>query len=244
MKDGKGGEAVTSLVDGDRAPRTEAPSVLLACIGDAFMPGVKEAAFAAVEAYGAVTHGAYELFLLPNLTVIPPLGLGAMRNFMVRRAHLLGYDYLMLLDNDVVLSPDTITRLVAHGKPYITPWYDQTPFVGNDKFVIVNDPMYQAKQGLRVLKWTVPYCNLIRRDLFSVGDFAPFTESMIYHEDCYNSSRFRCRGYDIWQDTDIVVKLLRGPRMLSDHLKEIAICHPFERPGHTQLYVPVSERAA
>jgi len=221
-----------SLVDGRRAEKSSNPSVLVACIGDAFMEGVKEAAIESLEEYGRMSSASLELFVLPSLTVMPPLGLGCMRNFMVRRAALLGYDYLMLLDNDIMLTKDTISQLVTAGKDYITPWHDQTPYKGSNPFEPLTEPMYQRGQGIRLLQWTVPYCALIRTSVFARTGYAPFTGSMIYHEDCYNSAHFRCNGIDIWQDTDCIVQLLRGSRMLWEHLGDgkIKICKPFEQP--------------
>lgn len=212
------------------------PALFLACIGNTFMDGVREAAEAATVAFANATGGMGIMWVQPNLTVISPLGLGDMRNFMVERACLGGFDWIALLDNDVVLETDTMTRLAAHSRDFVVPFFDQSALGAAYKLTHpVDEPRLnvQYAQGLRELAWTVPYCNLIRTSVFQKIGYRPFTGSMIYCEDEFNSMHFLCHGVRIWQDTDTVVKLLRPPRLLCDTIgkaSELKILKPFEMP--------------
>lgn len=208
--------------------QTDAPRVLVACIGSKFMDGCKESIIKAAEVYAEKAKGTCDVFIQASLTVLPPLGLGAMRNFMVERAGVQGYDYLLLMDNDVRLDdPETILKLVARGKPYITPWFDQSTLGTTHR---IADPMFTPKQGILRLSWTTPYCNLIACSVFRLTGYRPFTDSMIYCEDEYNSLHFRCYGVTIWQDTDLAVSLLRGPRLLCDTMAGLKVMKPGEQP--------------
>lgn len=212
-----------------RLVHTKQPSLMVAPIGNAFMPGTRESLEAAAVAYGKA-GGQCKVEVQPNLTVIPPLGLGDMRNFAIEKAVINGFDYLMIIDNDVLVdAPDTFIKLVGRSKQYLTPWFDQSPIGRN---ILIQDPMYNTGQGLLKLNWTVPYCNLFQVQMFrQLQWFRPFTGAAVYQEDEFNSLHFRCRGVDIWQDTDTPVKLLRGPRMLWEMIGDkVRILKPFENP--------------
>ncbi len=205
------------------------PSLMIVAIGNAFLPGVQEGLEQAAIAYGKA-GGQCKFTVQPNLTVIPPLGLGAMRNFQVMKAVQEGFDYLAIVDNDVLVDdPETFIKLVGRARQYLTPWFDQSPIGRN---VLISDPMYSRGQGVLKLAWTVPYLNLFQVSMFrQIGIYRPFTESMIYQEDAFNSRFFQCHGVDIWQDTDTAVKLLRGPRMLHEMMGDkVRILKPFENP--------------
>lgn len=208
--------------------QTDAARVMVGCVGSQFLEGCKESVLKAAEIYTQKAKGNCDVFILSSLTVLPPLGLGAMRNWMVQRACLLKYDYLLLIDNDVRLDdPETILRLVNRGKPYITPWFDQSSLSTVHR---IADPMFNKGQGILKLNWTTPYCNLIDCSVFPRFSYRPFTDSMIYNEDEYNSVRFRLEGVNIWQDTDLAVSLLRGPVLLCDTLRELKIMPPGGQP--------------
>jgi len=211
------------------------PSVMVACIGDKFMTGCREGIFNATHVYSVKTGGKSGIIVQKNMTVLPPLGLGCMRNFMVMMACNEGFDYLLIIDNDVLVDDeDLIIKLVATGKQYVVPYFDQssiipdaTKLISQNKDIYkIHEPMYRRDQGILKLKWTTPFLNLISTMCFRLTGERPFTESMIYNEDYYNSLFFTRHGVQIWQDTNTSVKLLRGPGMLSDTMSGLRLCGP------------------
>ena len=203
------------------------PSVLVANIGNAFLPGTQEAVEAAANVY-AKTGARCVVTVQPNLCVVSPFGLDSMRNFMVLRACAASFDYILFLDNDVLLEdPETLVKLVARGQLYVVPWFDQSP-IGRTE--ILGNPMYDADQGMMRMEWTVPYCSLINTAAFKLAGMRPFGEMPIYCKDEADSLWFTQHGVEIWQDTDVHVKLLRGPRLLSDMVGAFRPLKPFEMP--------------
>ena len=203
------------------------PSVLVANIGNAFLPGVQEAVEAAANVY-ARTGARCVVAVQPNLCVVSPFGLDSMRNFMVLRACAAGFDYILFLDNDVLLEdPETVVKLVARGHLYIIPWFDQSPIGRNE---ILGNPMYDADQGLMRMEWTVPYCSLINTAAFKLAGRRPFGEQPIYSKDEYDSLWFTQHGVEIWQDTNVKVKLLRPPGSLVNMVGNLRPLKPFEMP--------------
>mgnify|MGYP001597679846 CR=1 FL=1 len=204
------------------------PRLMVACIGSDFMEGVADSVKRMVEHFAQKTGGHYNVVVQESLIALPPLGLGAMRNFQVMRAVEQDYDYLMLLDNDVLLEDPLIAfKLITRNKPYIVPWFDQS---GLGNVHRIADPMYERDQGLLQLAWTTPFCNLIEVNSFRLTGLRPFSDNLLYCEDEYNSQFFRVNGVSIWQDTDVHVKLLRGPTMLWEHLKELKPVKPKGTP--------------
>jgi hypothetical protein len=219
------------LVGGPREDPSYGQRVLVVPIGQSFLEGVAEGVIAAAGGYKEAMKAPCDIFVLQSLTVLPPLGLGEMRNLAIMKAYLEGYSHLMIIDNDVVMEPDTVARLVNRGRGFVVPWFEQIYREGQSP-ELIHWPMFQPGQGLRRLNWTVPYCILYDIELFRSGcvDVRCHTPSMVYNEDEINSVYLRCHGVDLWQDTDTKVKLLRGPRMLHESLKELKIAKPFEMP--------------
>ena len=205
--------------------------VLIVPIGQNFLPGVAEAIIATAREYQRLAQATCDIFVLQSLTVLPPLGLGEMRNLAIMKAYLEDYAYLMLIDNDVLLEPDTVIRLVNRGKGFVVPWFEQL-YKTDGTSDAIHWPIFAPGQGLRELAWTVPYCILYDMALFHSGqvDVRCHTPSMLYNEDEINSVYLRCKGVALWQDTDARVKLLRGPRMLWESLEGLKLAKPFQMP--------------
>jgi GT2 family glycosyltransferase len=45
------------------------------------------------------------------------------RNLLLQKAMRGGYDYFFSLEQDVIVQPDTLTRLLSHGKPIVSGYY-------------------------------------------------------------------------------------------------------------------------
>ena len=196
------------------------------------MPGVQEAAVKCAEVYSEMM-GPCHVAGQPNITVLPPLGLGAMHNFLIMKACEAKFDYLLFLHNDVLMEdPGTLVKLVQRGKPMIIPYFDQSEIPGIDKIGPhkIAEPMFTKDQGVLQIKWTIPACLLFNTMVFAVAGERPYSESMFYNQDEFDCLWFQRHGITIWQDTDTKIKLLRGPGLLADTLKGLRILKPGEHP--------------
>ena len=205
--------------------------VLVVCIGQNFMEGVADSIVAASNEYMRVNQAPCDIYVLQSLTVLPPLGLGEMHNLAIMKAYLENYSHVMLIHNDVLLDDSQIIiKLMNRAKGFIVPLFKQVYREGPAE--VIQWPMFNMDQGLRELAWTVPYCVLYDMDIFRSGrvDVRCFTPTMLYNEDEINSVYMRCHGITLWQDTDVKVKLLRGPGMLCDTLEGLKLAKPFEMP--------------
>lgn len=200
------------------------------------MEGVREAAEKALVAFSNQTGGEGDLLILPNLTVMPPWGLGAMHNWLVQHACLGGYDYFLIMHNDVLMDdPQTIVKLISRGRMFITPYFNQSalpegPQKLNQPAGLKENVAYTSGQGVLKLDWTVPYCTLYNTSIFKLTGYRPFSETAIYCQDEYDSTLIRLHGFTLWIDTDVEVKLLRGPSLLADTVGKLKILKPFEQP--------------
>ena len=216
--------------------QTPQTKLLIGFVGDAFMEGVKEAAEEAGRIFSNQTGGAANMLVLPNLTVMPPWGLGAMHNFIVGQAILGGYDHLLIMHNDVLMDdPQTIVKLMGKGKMFITPYFNQDAVPEGPQKInqipgLKKEVMHLPNQGVLRLEWTVPYCTLYNTAIFKLTGPRPFCETAIYCQDEYDSMLIRIHGFSLWQDTDTSVKLLRGPSLLADTVGQLKILKPFEHP--------------
>jgi len=133
-----------------------------------------------------------------------------MRNALLQAAA--GYDYLFMVDSDLLLHPMTLQRLVAADKPIVaevfwTHWSPEEPELPNawtsDEFSI-SEPDLQ--------RWRIPGlyrvgmaggCLLIRSDVIGSGvTFAPIPNvSWTIRDDRAFCIRAACSGFEIWLDT-------------------------------------------
>lgn len=88
---------------------------LVACIGDDFMPSVEE----------AIWRTGCDVLIQDSLCASPifHLGLNGMRNMAAMKAIEGDYDYVMFMDNDVLLDdPQAVSKLARREKDIIVPY--------------------------------------------------------------------------------------------------------------------------
>lgn len=148
-------------------------------------------------------------------------GLGAMRN----NALMLGMeheaDFVVLLENDVELSEDSLYRLALASKPAVIPYFDQAFLSPGDRLQRVNFPCPVPNQGLVRIAWAASSFVMWSREALGLVGPRPYTDACILNEDEYNWRAWGLQGVRLWQDTNTVVKLLRPP---SDMRKTGALC--------------------
>ena len=210
------------------------PWLAIAFTGNDFMPGVLEAAHEAAQTWA----GTAIVWAERNLCYVPHMGLGCMKNFNVMRACEVGVDYLLMLENDILLHPDTPNRLAQAGKDITAPFYDQTGLadaphrIMSPQFVLEGnaaipiawqteiDIQYPPSErvvdkggSLIRLDWAVMACLMFQTTVFGWDKLGekPFSELPIDRNDEYNCLFWRRRGCEVWLDLNATVQLLRPP---------------------------------
>lgn len=185
---------------------------MIAPIGNAFMEGCKEQLIATAD---DLRRNGYETKIegVPDICVTPFHGLGAMRNIVIISALLWGADYILIVDNDIRLSDPTVARrLISHNLSIVTPWFDQRPFASKDGiWHVIQNPMPEPRHGLLKIEWVAVNCILFATKVFQVIDPRLFTDPMIVNEEEYLFSYLKWKGFELWQDTDSIVEMLRPP---------------------------------
>ena len=189
------------------------PRLLVSSIGTDWLPGVREGIDVAVQAFQDA-GGEAGVQAIGNLCIIPYMALEAMRNYGIMMARQWRMDYILLIENDVLITdPKTLVKLVTKGCPIISPYFDQTELIppGVEKAHTLYGPMYKANQGLKQVDWTVRSCVLFDCRVFDRIGERPFIDVSMYDVDRYHGLYFQRCGVDWFMDTDTSVKLLRYP---------------------------------
>mgnify|MGYP001609861739 CR=1 FL=1 len=190
------------------------PSVLIATIGTDFMPGTKEALLEVVE---ETSRNGWQVALesVKNLCIEPFHGLGAMRNWAAQQAIEGQYDYLLTIDNDVLLpDKNALLRLLSRGRMVVVPFYDQIYQQEKDGGVPwdrLAEPLLEPDQGLLPITWSAVSCVLYDTVVFRYAGQRLWTDALISNEEAYYFLHLRNLGIRLWQDTDVRVNLLTGP---------------------------------
>ena len=191
--------------------RRAAPRVLVVEIGNKATPEVEVSIDVECD---LLTAEGYQVcrILIPSLCVLPYQGLGAMRNFAVMMARRDRYDWLVLLDNDVLFNgQEVLHRLFSLQADASIPWFDQSAFPNLRRLSM---PMYKRDTGVRLLDWSVQSCVVLSGHALSLLGPRPFHEQLIYNEDEYNWAYARDCGVELVQDTGAVVTLTSQPGRL------------------------------
>lgn len=177
--------------------------VLVGCVGNHFLPGVKESISEGVKQLrdqGAIV----DVKVQPPITVLPYFGLATMRNRLVMEAAEGAYTHLVLLDNDVILEPATLLVMVRASKGVVVPHYHQD-YPRRVK-------LYETGERGWV-KWAVFSCLLLAVTAFRRLGPAPFVDTLCYCEEETTFRRWRLQGIRGFQ-SNTTVRLLRPPTNL------------------------------
>jgi len=188
----------------------ESIGCLVASIGTDFLPGCLEALTRAMLfARDAGISMSYQV--IRNVCIKPNEGVPFMRNDAITAAMEGDYDYLLMVDNDVLVSdPATIIKLILAGPPLITPWYDCSSLNGMD-FPRVARPMYYPNQGILPLHWVSINCLLFHVGILrAIGPYI-FPEAIVTNKEEHIFRRLKVAGFKLYQDTSTAVELLRMP---------------------------------
>lgn len=81
--------------------------------------------------------------------------LGTMRNEIFTSALSGGYEFVMMVDNDVQPEPDTLYRLLMHDKPLVSPYVEEPANSEGRPKRVLHGPFREPYQGVYDVKWNV-----------------------------------------------------------------------------------------
>lgn len=134
-----------------------------------------------------------------------------MRTFLLNTALERGYDYIFLVDSDLLLHPKTLVKLVEAQKDIIaevfwTKWNPDIPELPNGWHM----DQYHFRSFEEMNSWKDPgiykvgmtgACTLISRAVMEKASYNPIPNLSIWGEDRWFSIRAACAGFEIWLDT-------------------------------------------
>lgn len=137
----------------------------------------------------------------------------AMRNAMLNRTVKMEYDYLFMVDSDLILHPNTLNKLVESGKDIVaelfwTQWDSENPdfvsgnvwHIDNDRVILEEYTKYETP-GIYQVGFTGA-CTLISKKAILAGfNFNPITNISFYGEDRWACIRANALGIPLFIET-------------------------------------------
>ena len=130
--------------------------------------------------------------------------MSGLRNRTIREALEGGYDYWLSVDTDLVLQPETLTRLLAAEKDIVSEIFWTQYWCNCWDFDQYSPPREEwRKPGLWKVGMTGA-CTLVRTEVFRAGvDYTPIQNirKALRGEDRHFCVRAACAGFEMWVDT-------------------------------------------
>lgn len=123
--------------------------------------------------------------------------LGTMRNEAILQARLEGFDWLLMVDNDVMPKPDTLVRLLAWDMPIVAPLVLE-PGTGKQ----LSGPRMEANTGLHPAKWAVLSMLLFDTKIFNCFPAGNMWADAIGADEGFHFMKLRYYGHRLYVDTD------------------------------------------
>lgn len=152
-----------------------------------------------------------------------------LRNRLARKVLDGGYDYLFMVDSDIVLQPMTLMQLLADKKEIVANifWTEGEP--GSNHYwsnawdydqCSYDNPYTWLNAGLYEIGGSGA-CILIKREVFESGvDYTPIHNiRCFWGEDRWFCIRAVCAGYKIWLDTHYPVMHLYRPSVYEEYMR-------------------------
>lgn len=143
---------------------------------------------------------------------IPYKHLNTMRDSACMYAHDAGFEWVLLIENDVYPDDDLLIKLLNWDMPVVVP-YIMDEFLGRP----ICAPFYKKGSGLQPVLWAVFTCILFNTRVLNCFPFAqPFADVPI---ESGLSHKLRHYGHKVYQDTNTELKVLQRP------------CYPVDQGG-------------
>ena len=139
--------------------------------------------------------------------------LEAMRDAACLYAHNLGFEWVLVVENDVLPEPDMLINLLKWQMPIVVPYLWEENFN-----TTIAEPRYKQNTGLHPVEWSALSCILIwGKVLNCFANASPFQGT--YTERMF-ADRFLHYGHRIFQDTNTELKLATMPTY-GGHAKDV-----------------------
>ena len=145
------------------------------------------------------------LFEVPDRMVeLPYHALQSMRDFACIHAHNLGFEWVVLVDNDILPEPDLLLRLLRWDTSVVVPFMRD-----NENHKALADPHHELNTGLKPVWWSVNTCLLIRTKVLNCfPDCMPFGTINLEYGFYEKLIHYGHRAY---QDTNTELLILTSP---------------------------------
>jgi len=194
-----------------RYPHVKPESVLIATIGNLW---AKNAWWRLQDMMLHTTMAGYSMSIHelndPNLFSSDAIGFMRWSASMLARDG--GVDWLLMVDNDVLLEKDTLLRLLKHDRPVVFPFLEDM----EERYPVELAPLsvpgpLEPGHGLMPVRWAAMSCMLFNPRIFNVLEPYAWRGTDFHFGQALNHI-----GHRIYVDTDTVVKVAAGPSRLAD----------------------------
>jgi len=179
-------------------------SVYVAAIGCHWTPGAWQKVVDMVQYTGE--HGiCCWLVEFPDLCVTMPYdAIGNLRDSACLAALDAGFEWVLLIDNDVLPEPDMLVKLVNWGMPITVPL-----MIDHERNVTSSGPNYPVNSGLRRIKWSALSCVLIWTKVLNCFPNGTLFTSLQVEYEFFN--KLLHYGHRAYIDTNTELKLASPP---------------------------------
>ena len=118
-----------------------------------------------------------------------------------------GVEWILMVDNDVLLEKDTLLRLLAHDRPVVFPMLEDLEKRWPRAIAPLSGPdLAEPGHGLVPVRWAAMSCMLFNTHVFNMLEPNAWRGNDYVFAQCLNFL-----GHRIYVDTDTVVKVTKGP---------------------------------
>ena len=195
--------------EGENPLRT--PRIMVASVGQHFMPGVRESIMEACLYTKAQGYHVESMVVFDLCVGLEANGVSAMREFAAISALRDDMDYLLLVENDVRFDDkEIIIKLMNAGKHIVAPMLNQQEINGTE-WKRLSHPLLYPMQGLVPLHWHVFSCLMFDMLVFERLGVRCFVSAPISNYETFFFTWAATQRVRLWQDTSSLVTLLRNP---------------------------------
>ena len=118
-----------------------------------------------------------------------------------------GVEWILMVDNDVLVEKDTLLRLLAHDRPVVFPMLeDMAKHLPRVIAPLSGPDLIEPGHGLVPVRWSAMSCMLFNTKIFNV------LEPNVWRGNDYLFAQgLNYLGHRVYVDTDTVVRVTKGP---------------------------------
>ena len=118
-----------------------------------------------------------------------------------------GIEWVLMVDNDVLLEKDTLLKLIEHDRPVVFPLIDDLEQRYPEEVSPLScPPALEPGQGLVPVRWAAMSCMLFNTRIFNALE-----SNCWWGTDYHFGQALNHIGHRIYVDTDTTVKVTKGP---------------------------------